>query len=77
MKQEEKQCSCCGEPIDKPNSRYCKKCHAAYMRDWRKKDKKKRVIIVNHAEPEKENSLLHGAKMFMKKLPFVRSVFGS
>lgn len=28
------QCSKCGNPLDR-NGRYCKACHAAYMRAWR------------------------------------------
>lgn len=28
-------CSSCSMPLDR-NGKYCKKCHAAYMRDWRK-----------------------------------------
>ena len=28
-------CSNCDEPRDRPG-RYCKACHAAYMREWRK-----------------------------------------
>ena len=29
-------CSRCGKPRDKAGQRYCKSCHAAYMRTWRK-----------------------------------------
>lgn len=25
----------CGKPRDRKGQRYCKTCHAAYMRDWR------------------------------------------
>ena len=28
-------CSKCGGPKDKPGQRYCKRCHAEYMRAWR------------------------------------------
>jgi len=28
-------CSKCGGPKDKPGQRYCKRCHAEYMRGWR------------------------------------------
>lgn len=29
-------CSRCDEKRDNPNKRYCKKCNAAYIREWRK-----------------------------------------
>jgi len=25
----------CGQPRDREGQRYCSRCHAAYMRDWR------------------------------------------
>ncbi len=28
-------CSKCGKPNDRFPQRYCRTCHAAYMRDWR------------------------------------------
>lgn len=31
-------CSKCPNPA-KPNQRYCKECHAEYMREWRLKEK--------------------------------------
>lgn len=31
-------CSVCGEPRDRANQRYCRSCHAAYMRRWRSQD---------------------------------------
>lgn len=34
-----KPCSKCQLKNDKPNQRYCKKCHAEYMRLWRLKEK--------------------------------------
>ena len=30
-------CSRCGGYRDKPGHRWCRKCHATYMREWRKK----------------------------------------
>jgi hypothetical protein len=29
-------CSRCGGPRDRPGQRYCRSCHAAYKRNWRK-----------------------------------------
>jgi len=30
-------CAKCGDPVDRAgNQYYCKKCHAAYMKEWRK-----------------------------------------
>lgn len=31
-----KDCSKCGNPVDRLDSRYCKKCRAAYIKEWRK-----------------------------------------
>lgn len=31
-------CSSCGDPRDTPHSTYCRKCHAAQMREWRRRD---------------------------------------
>lgn len=32
-------CSICSQPHSRKNSRYCVKCHNAYMREWRKTHK--------------------------------------
>jgi hypothetical protein len=32
----EKLCSCCRLPLDSANSRYCLRCKARYMREWRR-----------------------------------------
>lgn len=29
-------CSGCDKPNDREGQRYCRRCHAAYMRDWRR-----------------------------------------
>lgn len=34
VEQTHKRCSGCGK-LPRPNQRYCKSCHAAYMRGWR------------------------------------------
>ncbi len=35
----ENKCSKCQSNPAKPNQRYCKECHAEYMREWRLKEK--------------------------------------
>lgn len=37
----EKKCSKCQSEPAKPNQRYCKECHAEYMREWRLKEKER------------------------------------
>jgi hypothetical protein len=32
-------CSKCGDPHDRKRQRYCASCHAAHMREWRKKQR--------------------------------------
>jgi hypothetical protein len=39
-------CSACGKPRDRSNQRYCKRCNAAYQRDWRAKTKRATVVEI-------------------------------
>jgi hypothetical protein len=38
-------CSKCGAPRRKPGQRYCRACHAAYMRDWRARERSTRLHV--------------------------------
>jgi reverse gyrase len=43
-----KECSSCGRPLEEnryKKSRYCRKCHAKKMREWRKKKKKELIDL--------------------------------
>lgn len=41
-----KTCSRCRQPMDREGQRYCRRCHAAYQRAWRRRGPRRRVVYV-------------------------------
>lgn len=53
-------CSCCGGPRELESQRYCRSCHAAYMREWRA------THSLNEAHRKRQNARSY-AKVYRRR----------